>query len=77
MEQSPSWAAISLLVKKFPAYYETQRFISAFTNARHPSLSSTRPIHSMAPIPLPEDPSLYYPPIYTWVFQVVSLRQVS
>ena len=26
---------------------------------------------------LPEDPSSYYPPIYTWVFQVVSLPQVS
>ena len=23
-------------------------------------------------ISLPEDPSYYYPPIYTWVFQVVS-----
>ena len=29
------------------------------------------------PIPLPEDPSKYYPPIYIWVFQVVSFPQDS
>ena len=28
-------------------------------------------------IPFPEDPSLYYPPIYAWVSQVVSFPQVS
>ena len=28
-------------------------------------------------IPLPEDPFYYYPPIYAWVFQVVSFPQVS
>jgi hypothetical protein len=27
------------LVKKFPAFYETRSFITAFTNARHLSLS--------------------------------------
>jgi hypothetical protein len=27
------------LVKKFPAFYGTQRFINAFTSARHLSLS--------------------------------------
>ena len=27
-------------------------------------------------IPLPEDISSYYPPIYAWVFQVVSFPQV-
>ena len=27
-------------------------------------------------IPLPEDPSSYFPPIYAWVFQVVSFLQV-
>ena len=26
---------------------------------------------------IPEDPSWYYPPIYDWVFQVVSFPQVS
>jgi hypothetical protein len=29
------------------------------------------------PIPLLEDPFKYYPPIYAWVFQVVSFPQVS
>ena len=28
-------------------------------------------------IPLPEDPSQYYPPMYAWVFQAVSFPQVS
>ena len=34
----------SQLVKKFPAFYGTRRFITAFTNARHLSLSCARPI---------------------------------
>ena len=28
-------------------------------------------------IPLPEDISSYYPPIYAWVYQVVSFPQIS
>jgi len=28
-------------------------------------------------IPLPEDPSSYYPTAYAWVFQLVSFPQVS
>jgi len=31
----------------------------------------------MPPIPIPEGPSLYYPPIYAWVFQMVSFPQVK
>jgi hypothetical protein len=34
------------LVKKFPAFYGTRRFITALTSARHLSLSSARPIPS-------------------------------
>jgi hypothetical protein len=34
------------IVKKFPAFYGTRRFITAFTSARHLSLSSARPIQS-------------------------------
>jgi len=30
---------LSKLVKKFPAFYETRRFITTFTSARHLSLS--------------------------------------
>ena len=37
----------SKLVKKFPAFYGTRRFITAFTSARHLSLSSARSIQSM------------------------------
>ena len=35
------------LVKKFPAFYETQRFITVFTTARHLSLYWARSIYSM------------------------------
>ena len=34
---------------KFPAFYGTRRFITAFTSARHLSLSWARSIQSMAP----------------------------
>ena len=33
---------VSHLVKKFPAFYKTQMFITAFTTARHLSLSEAR-----------------------------------
>ena len=39
------------LVKKFPAFYATQRFITAFTSARHLSLSWPRSIQSIHPHP--------------------------
>ena len=39
------------LVKKFPAFYGTLRFITAFTSARHLSLSRTRLIQSIPPHP--------------------------
>jgi hypothetical protein len=51
-------------VKKFPAFYATRKFITAFTSARHLSLSSTKSIQSMPHILLPEDPTLYYPLIF-------------
>jgi len=35
------------LVKKFPAFHRTRRFITALTSVRHPSLSWTRPIQSI------------------------------
>ena len=37
------------LVKKFPAFYGNRRFITAFTSARHLSLSWARSIHSIPP----------------------------
>ena len=39
------------LVKKFPAFYGTRRFITAFTGFRHPSLSWASPIQSTCPQP--------------------------
>ena len=66
----------SHVVKKFPALYETRKFITAF-NARHLSLYWAISIQFMPSIPLPEDSSEYCPPIYAWVFYVVSFPQVS
>jgi hypothetical protein len=39
------------LVKKFPAFYGTRRFITSFTSARHLSLSWSSPIQCMPPHP--------------------------
>jgi hypothetical protein len=41
----------SQLVKKFPAFYRTCRFITVFTSAHHLSLSWARSIQSMPPHP--------------------------
>ena len=54
MEQSPSWEAKWLnlqLIKKFPAFYGTRKFITVLTSSRHPSLSSANPIQSRQPLP--------------------------
>ena len=47
----------SKLVKNFPAFYGTRRFITAFTSSRHLSLSLARSIQSMPRIPLHAEPS--------------------
>jgi len=39
------------LVKKFPAYHGTRRFITALTSVRHMSLSWANPIQSIYPHP--------------------------
>jgi hypothetical protein len=39
------------LVKKFPAFYRTRKFVTAFTNARHISISLASPIQSIPPYP--------------------------
>jgi hypothetical protein len=51
MEQSPSWEAYQSLqiVNNFPAFYWTRKFITAFTSARHLSLSWASPIQSIPP----------------------------
>ena len=61
------------LVKKFPAFYRTRRFITALTSVRHLSLFWASLIQS---IPLPEDLSYYYLSTCDLVSQVVSFPQV-
>ena len=39
------------LVKKFPAFHGTRRFITALTSVRHPSLSWASPNQSICPRP--------------------------
>ena len=52
MEQSPSWEANAFqLVKKFPAFYGTRRFITTFTCARQLSLSRANSSQSIPPHP--------------------------
>ena len=70
----------SQLVKKFPAFYGTRRFITAFTSARHLSLTWGRSIHSTSPHPTSWRSILILsshlrPSL--WVFPVVSFPQVS
>ena len=48
---------VSQLVKKFPAFHGTRRFITAITNACHLSLSWARSTQFMPPNPLPKVPS--------------------
>ena len=54
----PPWCRIHLekltglqLVKKFPAFHGTRRFITALTSVRHLSLSWVSPIQSIYPHP--------------------------
>ena len=65
------------LVKKFPAFYGTPKFITLFTNAGHLSLSWASSIQPMPPHPTAWKSILILSPIYTWDFQVVSCPQVS
>ena len=53
MEQSPSWEAnwFLQLVKKFPAFCRTRRFVTVVTNAHHLSLSWASSIQSIPPHP--------------------------
>ena len=65
------------LVKKFPTFYGTQRFITAFTSARHLSLSWASSIPSITPHPTSWRSILILSPIYAWVSQAASFPQVS
>jgi len=63
------------VVKKFPAFYETRMFITAFTSARHLSLSWTSSIQSIIQNPTSWRSILILFPIYAWISQVVSFPQ--
>jgi len=55
MEQSPSWELTGpQLVKKFPAFYGTLMFITAFKKAHRLSLSRAISIQSVGPDALSE-----------------------
>jgi len=57
------------LVKWFPTFYGTRRFITTFTSARNLSYPEPARTIPCTQIPLHEDP---FPTIYAWVLQVVS-----
>jgi len=58
MEQSPfQEPRVTQLVKKFPAFYAIQRFITVLTRACHWSLSWARCIQSTPPL-FPKDQTL-------------------
>jgi len=59
------------LLKKFPAFYGTWRFITVLTSARHLSLSWATSIQSIPPHPTSWRSILILYPIYAWVSQVV------
>ena len=64
----------SQLVKKFSAFYGTPKIHYRIHKCPYPE---PHRCSSCPHIPLPEDPSQYYPPNYTWVSQVVTFPQVS
>ena len=49
------------LVKKFPAFYGTRKFITALTSLRHPSLSWASPIHIHTSNLLEIHPNIIHP----------------
>ena len=65
------------LIKKFPAFYGTRKFITVLTSASHLSLPWASLIQFIPPHPTSWRSILIYLPIYAWVFQVVAFLQVS
>jgi len=64
---------VTNLVKKFPVFYGTRRFITMLPRARHRPLPEPDKSSPHFPTLFSLDPFHYYPPIYAWVFHVVSL----
>ena len=59
------------LVKKFPAFHRTRRFITALTSVRHLFLSWARPIQSIYPHPTSWRSILIPSPTYQYVVKLV------
>ena len=68
---------LAKLIKKFPPFYGTRRFITAFTAARNLSLSWASSIQSIPPHPTSWRSILILSSHLRWVSQVVSFLQVS
>ena len=64
------------MVKKFPAFYGTRKFITVFTSARYLSLSWANSIQS-PPSPTSWISILILSPIYVWVSPMASFPRVS
>ena len=79
MEQSPSWEA-----NRFSANQDIPRILLKpkvhhrlhNTPSPVPILTKTNPVHVSPPTSLLQDP-FWYPPIYAWVFQMVSFSRIS
>ena len=68
----------SQLVKKFPAFHGTRRFVTAFTSTRYLSLSRASSIRSMLPQPTSWRTSLILSSsICTWVSKYDPIKEVN
>ena len=83
-EYSTPWCRVLLekltglqLVKKFPAFHGTRRFITALTSVRQLYLSWASPIQSIYPHPTSWKSILILSPIYASVSPAVSFPPVS
>jgi hypothetical protein len=72
-----STCLVLLSVKKFPAFYGTRNFITAFTSTHHLFLSWASSIQSIPPHPTSWISILILSSIYARVSQVASFPQVS